>query len=130
MKRPTQTPSLLEWLVAGLGGLLVGFAVVFLLVQAFTSANQKPPDLVLRAGTSQQVQLGYHVPVRIRNLGDEAAVDVVIEGELMRGGAAAEASEFTLDYAPAHSEREGGLFFSRDPGDFALELRAKGYQEP
>ena len=125
-----QTPSRAEWLVAGLGGVLVGFAVVFLLVQAFTSVNQKPPDLTLQAGVPQQVQTGYYVPVRIQNLGDETAADIVIEGALLRGNAAAETSEFTLDYAPAHSEREGGLFFSRDPRGFGLELRAKGFQEP
>lgn len=134
MKRPPQTPSPIEWLVAGLGAALVGFAVVFLLVQVFTSRDQKPPDLVLQAGLPQEVQTGFYVPIRINNQGDETAADVVIEGTLAQNGtangAATETSEFTLDYAPAHSEREGGLFFSQNPQGSQLELRAKGYQEP
>ena len=39
-------------------------------------------------------------------------------------------SEAVLDYVPAGSDREGGLWFSRDPRAGQLTLRAKGYADP
>ena len=35
-----------------------------------------------------------------------------------------------MDYLPPGSEREGGLFFSRDPRRHEVRLRAKGYVDP
>src|SRR5829696_5551253 len=58
---------------------------------------------------------GDHSPPRIR-------VEVV--------SAEPEASEVTMAYLPAHSERRGGLFFQADPRAGSLTLHAQGYEEP
>jgi uncharacterized protein (TIGR02588 family) len=36
----------------------------------------------------------------------------------------------TLDYSPPGSEKQAGLFFTRDPRQFQLQVRALGYVEP
>jgi len=36
----------------------------------------------------------------------------------------------TLAYAPAHSIRRGGLFFTKNPQQFDLQIRVPGYEEP
>jgi len=75
-------------------------------------------------------EAGFTVRLRVVNLGDETASDVVIEGELKRGDEMVETSETTFPYVPGRSEREGGLFFSQDPRSLAMELRALGYTAP
>ena len=48
----------------------------------------------------------------------------------MEGEEEVEISETTIDYVPAGSQREAGLFFIRNPQEFDLQLRAKSYVEP
>ena len=55
---------------------------------------------------------------------------MLVEGELAGPDGPIETSEATMDYLPPGSEREGGLFFSRDPRRYEVRLRAKGYVDP
>ena len=48
----------------------------------------------------------------------------------MRGGTNVETSLVTVDYVAAGSERDAALFFSNDPRQGELTVRAKGYIEP
>jgi uncharacterized protein (TIGR02588 family) len=63
-------------------------------------------------------------------VGGQAAAEVLVEGELAGEAGPHETSEATIDYLPPDSEREGGLFFGRDPSRHELRLRAKGYVDP
>ncbi len=67
---------------------------------------------------------------RAVNNGGSTAEGLTIEGDLRNANAVVETSSTTLEYLPAHSTGEGGLFFSSDPRQHELRLRAKGYEEP
>ena len=73
---------------------------------------------------------GYLVQFRAFNQGGAAAAELMIEGEATGPDGSTEASEAVLDYVPARSSREGGLWFSGDPRAGQLTLRATGYAEP
>jgi uncharacterized protein (TIGR02588 family) len=64
------------------------------------------------------------------NEGGTTAAGLTVEGELRDGTESVETSDSTIDYVPSHSERQGGLFFTLDPGEYEVQLRAKGYEMP
>ena len=117
-----------EWLASGVGLLLA--VVIFGLIgwQAVDDAVQSPVINVEVKNVSS-VPGGYRVEFRARNIGGSAGAQVEIEGTLS-GNGADEVSRVVLDYVPAHSVREGGLFFTRDPGIGQLSMRARGYSTP
>ena len=121
---------MLEWIVGGLGALLVGGAIAFLVYHALTrdlNPARRP------RGRAARTRPGEPLP---------RAVSRVQPGRLGRGGAddrrgssigpdgSTETSEAVLDYVPARSGREGGLWFSGDPRAGQLTLRATGYADP
>ncbi len=128
-EQPGQTRnSVLEWVVAGLGFVLVAFAVGFMAFQAFTSQDL-PPNVELTLVSVQDVRGGYLALIEARNRGDEAAAELGVEGTIERNNQEVETSETTFDFVPSGSVREGGLFFTEDPRG-ALTLRSVGYREP
>ena len=124
-----ETTSALEWLVAGLGALLVIFTVGYMVHFALTRP-EGPPVVVLEVTGVARAGAGYLVSFKATNTGHSTGAGVVVTGELSRGGEAIEESEMTLDYLPQDSERQGGLFFTEDPAAYELVLRAQGYAEP
>jgi uncharacterized protein (TIGR02588 family) len=128
--RPSgQETPLLEWIVGGLGAALVGGAIAFLVYHAL-ARDQTPPDIRVQAERVLDLEHGYLVQFRAFNHGNSAAAEVGIEGELAGPDGDTEVSEVVLDYLPPHSDREGGLVFSRDPRAGQLSLRAKGHASP
>jgi uncharacterized protein (TIGR02588 family) len=118
-----------EWIVAGVGLVLVGGAISFLLYQTVRN-GQSPPDITVRVESVAPTRSGYIVKITVANHGDSTAEGLVIEGDLRRGAEKVEVSHTTINYAPARSEKPGGLFFTQDPRQFALHVRALGYEEP
>jgi uncharacterized protein (TIGR02588 family) len=125
---PREIPPL-EWLVAGLGALLVAGTIGYLTAQALWR-DTTPPDVRLVAEPARALEGGWLVRFRAFNQGGEPAAELLIEGELRGPDGSVETSEATLDYLAPGSQREGGLLFSRDPRRFELALRAKGYARP
>ena len=123
----TRTPWL-EWIASGIGLLLA--LVVFGLIgwQALDDASE-PPAITVEVENVTSVAGGYRVEFRARNTGGSAGAQVEIEGILSSGGAD-EISRVVFDYVPAHSVRQGGLFFTRDPRTGHLSLQARGYSAP
>lgn len=128
-RRSGQATPLLEWIVGGLGVLLVGGAIAFLVYHSLVR-DRTPPDIRLVAERVLDLRNGYVVQFRAFNEGRSAAADLTIEGELAGPDGKTEVSEAVLDYLPPRSGREGGLFFSQDPRAGQLSLRAKGYVKP
>jgi uncharacterized protein (TIGR02588 family) len=125
---PREIPAL-EWVVAGLGALLVLGTIGYLAAQALWR-DATPPDVRLVAEPARALEDGWLVRFRALNRGGEPAAELLIEGELRGPEGSVETSEATLDYLPPGSQREGGLLFSHDPRRFELALRAKGYARP
>jgi uncharacterized protein (TIGR02588 family) len=127
--RPHRATPLLEWIVGGLGTVLVGGAIAFLLYHAL-ARDGSPPDIRVAAEQVLDLQGGYLVRFRASNAGRSAAAQVTIEGELAGPDGTIEVSDVVLDYLPPRSDREGGLLFSEDPRNGELRLRATGYAKP
>lgn len=121
--------SPLEWAMAALGGVLVLAMIAFLALSALTGSGNLP-DIIVEVRSIEPVGGGYAVAFRASNRGDVTAAGVVIEGILDRNGEIAGRAGTTLDYVPEHSHQDGGLFFSVDPADGDLTLRALGYSDP
>lgn len=120
---------LAEWTVGALGLLLIAAVIAVLLHEALSGRGAPPTVSVSVLGTSPQ-QNGWLVEIGVRNEGATTAGGLTIEGSLRSGDRVIEASEASIDYLPPRSQREAGLFFTRDPRDFELEIRPMGYQEP
>jgi uncharacterized protein (TIGR02588 family) len=123
-----ETP-LLEWVIAGVGLVLVAGVLGLLLYNAIWK-EPSPPQITIRVITTVPVQNGYLVQFRAVNQGGSTAEGVIIGGELRHGVERVESSQTTIDYLPPNSERGGGLFFNHDPRQFEFQIRAFGYEEP
>lgn len=123
-----ETTTPLEWLIAAFGGLVVAAALIYLALFA-AMEPARTPQVELSVTEVAETPAGYLVTFKAANAGATAA-GLQVTGELRRGETVVETSEITLDYLPQHSERRGGLFFSADPADHQLSLRAHGYSEP
>jgi uncharacterized protein (TIGR02588 family) len=119
---------LAEWIVSGIGLLMVGTTVGYLVYASLTKEDS-PPDVAVEVLSVVPLRQGYLAKFLARNLGEQGANDVHIMG-IHGSGSTAEESEAVIDFLPGKSERRGGLFFSSEPSPKSLSLRASGYQEP
>ena len=126
--KPKARTPWLEWLASGVGLLLA--LIVFGLIgwQAMNDASE-PPAIAVEVGNVTSVPGGFRVEFRARNSGGSTGAQVEIEG-ILSGGGADETSRVVFDYVSGHSERQGGLFFTRDPRTSHLSLQARGYSAP
>jgi uncharacterized protein (TIGR02588 family) len=122
-------PPVSEWIVAAIGLLLVAGAIGFMVYKAI-SDKETPPTLSVSVESIAPINKGYLVKFRVKNTGDLTAASLTIEGELKNGAESVETSTAMLTYAPSHSEREGGLYFSKNPNEYQLEINPKGYEKP
>lgn len=123
-----QTPAL-EWILAVIGLILVVGVVGFLLYHAFTD-EQTPPDISVKIESVAKNKNGYLVQFVIKNEGGKTAADITVEGELKKGEENAETSDVTVDYVASKSEKKGGLMFTKNPSEYDIQLRAKGFNAP
>lgn len=114
---------MLEWIVAGVGLIVILIAFGLLAVRALEGPG-RPPDLSLAAHEVRPSPTGWVVEVEVRNAGDMTAAGVQIEGRL-----GADASTAELDYVPAHGHARASLRFDADPRR-DLELKVLGWREP
>jgi uncharacterized protein (TIGR02588 family) len=117
------------WGIGSLGFVLVIGSIVFMLYEAGRGDNS-PPDVIVRMESIEPTRTGFLVMFRAVNQGGSTAAGLTIQGELRSGTESIETSSTTIEYLPSHSERAGGLFFTLDPRQYELQLRATGYEEP
>jgi len=127
-ERQKETP-VWEWIIAAVGLIFVVAALGTTLYRAITEETT-PPILEISVKAIVPTSNGYLVEFRIKNTGNQTAAALTIEGELKRGAESVETSTASLAYAPANSQREGGLFFTKNPNEFELNIRALGYEKP
>lgn len=118
-----------EWVVGGIGFVFVVASIGFMLYQAFV-VDEVAPEIVFETEEIVRSGSSYLVNIQVTNHGELVVAGLVIEGVLMEGEEEVEISETTIDYVPAGSQRKAGLFFTRNPQEFDLQLRAKSYVEP
>jgi uncharacterized protein (TIGR02588 family) len=117
------------WGIGMLGLVLVLGSIGFALYEA-AAGDSSPPDVTVEVMEILPAQNGFLVEFRVINEGGTTAAGLTVEGELRDGAEIVEASDTTVEYVPSHSERQGGLFFTQDPRQYELQLRAKGYEAP
>lgn len=118
-----------SWLASAIGLILVVGSSGFLINQSL-NARHLPPEFTVKARPPIKVANGYLVRIQIKNVGDEVAAALLVEGELKNGEKTIESSSATIDYLPSQSHRNAGLFFSKDPSSFELKIQPKSYVEP
>ena len=114
----------------GLLGLVLVLGSIGLALYEAVVGDSSPPNVTVKVEGIIPAQNGFLVEFRVLNEGGTTAAGLTVEGELRNGTEILETSETTIEYVPSRSERTGGLFFTRDPGQYELELRAKGYEMP
>jgi uncharacterized protein (TIGR02588 family) len=117
------------WGIA-LAGLALGLGSIGFMLYEAAAGDSSPPDVTVRVGSILPTRNGFLVEFRAVNEGGSTAEGLTVEGELRSGAESVETSDTTIEYVPAHSAREGGLFFTSDPRRYELRLRAKGYEKP
>ena len=117
------------WGIAVLGLALVAASIGFMLYEA-TAGDTSHADITVHVDSTLPTRNGYLVKFRAINTGGSTVEGLTIEGTLRSGSETLETSDTVLEWVPAHSEREGGLFFTSDPRQHQLQLRAKGYENP
>ena len=119
----------LEWIIGGIGFVIIAGVLGFLLYTAI-SENHPAPDVKISVESIMQIRNGYLVRLTVTNEGGLTAEGVIVEGELRKGADVIERSETVIEFLPAHSKKRGGLFFSKDPKQYELTVRPLGYEEP
>jgi len=120
---------LVEWIIGAVGMVIVVTAVGVLLREAL-AGDKSPPDVKLTVHAIAPLRNGYLVKLRAENEGGEPAARVGITVELVEKSKVVEAAETQFEYLPAHSVRDAGVFFARDPREGELRLQVHGYEEP
>lgn len=118
-----------EWIIA-VAGLILVFGAVGLTFYRATTEDNTPPQLKIEVDSTEPNGSGYLVKFTVKNTGNQTAAAVAVEGELKTETETVETSGATLTYSPANSKRRGGLFFTKDPQQFQLQIRVTGYEEP
>lgn len=121
--------SFFEWVVAVIGLVLVLFSISFIAYEGITSKDA-PPDLLVKVTSVKSLSSGYLVEFLVKNEGERTAATVVIEGKLSDGDKEIETKTTTIDYIASKSEHTGGLFFTENPEQSNLEIKAVGYENP
>jgi uncharacterized protein (TIGR02588 family) len=121
--------SIWEWITAAIGTVLLLLLLAFLIHQSLYG-SKAPAEIRVTAGKVISQNDGYLVKFFARNIGDEPAAAVSIQGQLKTNANQADTSQTVIDYIPGQSERAGGLFFRSKPSLSNLEIRALGYQDP
>lgn len=124
-----QDTPLLEWIMALVGAVLIGATSGFLLYEALAQGDE-PPSVAIEVRDVQAQEGRFLVAFDANNTGDETGAGVIVEGQLVQGGETVETSSVTIPYVPGHSTRKGGLFFTQDPAQYELRIRALGYERP
>jgi uncharacterized protein (TIGR02588 family) len=119
----------LEWLASGVGLLLTVGVFASIGWEALTNGRGSPV-VTVEVKDVLAVEGGYRVEFRARNTAGSTATQVEIEGRLSGNEGSTETGRVVLDYIPGHSQREGGLFFTRDPRSTSFTIRALGFARP
>lgn len=124
-----EPPPFWEWVVAGLGLLLVAGSIAWL---TWAALSREPGQVVPVAEVVSVLPQDGHFLVRLRvvNRGRATAEKLRIRAILRREGEVVERGEVELQYLPAQSAREAALFLARDPRQFELELAPESFRVP
>ena len=126
--RSSATPRL-EWLLGTFGLALLVSGVFFLVYRALTHPDE-PGAVVATVTDVHDVGNTYVVRFNVRNYGSETLSHLHLTARLTDGNVQIESAPAFVDYLPAHSEQEGGVYLRNDPRGFTLQIDPAGYTKP
>lgn len=120
---------LLEWLLGGIGVLLVAACVGFLVHEGM-SGDGRPGEITARVTDIVSTDTTHIVMFELRNGGSQTLSNVHITGRVIDGEKELERAQATIDYLPGHSRQAGGFYFKNDPRAYKIQIWPEGYQRP
>jgi uncharacterized protein (TIGR02588 family) len=121
--------TLLEWIVSITGTLIFFFTLSFVLYNAVTNSHS-PADINIRVLSFQPNGNDFLLNIEVENKGDASVEGLEIAAILQDNESEIERGVTTFDYVPGRSKRKGGIFFKKNPGDYQIQLRPLGFEEP
>ena len=92
--------------------------------------DSSAPAIVTQVDSVVPQRHGFLVQISVLNSGGSVAAGLVVEAALKNESATLETSTITMGYVPSGSRRKAGLYFTKDPRRFDLQVRAKGFEQP
>jgi uncharacterized protein (TIGR02588 family) len=126
--RPPEGVDWLTRVVSVLSALLVVAVIGYLVRDAMRP--ERPASFVVRTGAVRHVAESYEIPVRVRNVGDAAAKDVMVHVSIASGERTVGESEITIDWLPGRSDHEATAVFREDPAGLRVSSEVTGYNTP
>jgi uncharacterized protein (TIGR02588 family) len=123
-----QTP-LLEWILGGIGVLLLTACVVFLVYEGM-HGEETPGELTATVKEIVSTDGTHIVTFELSNAGTQTLSNVHVTARLLDNDREVERAQTVIDYLPGHSLQEGGFYFSTDPRKHELVIAPEGYQKP
>jgi uncharacterized protein (TIGR02588 family) len=123
-----KTPFL-EWLLGGVGVVLLLSCITFLIYEGITSDEQPG---AITASVKEILSAGdaYVVTFELHNAGSQTLSNVHLTARLTDGEREIERVQTVIDYLPGRSQQEGGFYFKHDPKNLDVEITPEGYQKP
>ncbi len=113
-----------EWVVAGVGLILVCVSLGFLVYKAFL-VEDGPPEIAFKVEQIVPQDGGALVLATVFNKGGKTVTRLQILGR-----AGQEEHEVEIDFLPARSSRGFGIFFTEPPEPERVRFEPGGYQKP
>jgi uncharacterized protein (TIGR02588 family) len=116
--------------------LAISTAILLTIVGAITWLSFRGPErlpVIIVEPNMEQVRedaSGWYLPVLIRNEGDSAVEDAMVQAELDTGSGQPEIAEITIGFLDGGEEVAGTFVFREDPSRGELTTGATSYKEP
>jgi uncharacterized protein (TIGR02588 family) len=100
-----------------------------LLVTGFSGPSE-PPTFTVETHDVRPVDAVYHLPVTIKNVGDQTAVDVRVVARPSTTDTAAAAATQTIDFLVGGDEQTVTFVLAQDPRSTPVSVGVRAYAEP
>jgi uncharacterized protein (TIGR02588 family) len=117
-----------EWTTFTVATLVLLALVVLIVLEAARTDTPASP-VATRTGAVTRVGDRFHVPVRVRNEGDETAEAVQVVATLEIDGETSEADQ-TVDFLAGHDQQDLVFVFDDDPAGGRLQVAVSGFRVP
>jgi uncharacterized protein (TIGR02588 family) len=121
----------LEIVATAISALLIASLLGVLIWDAFQP--NAPPAFATHAGRVTSASGAYRVPMTVRNVGDDAAKEVVVHLELVASDSVLTESDITIDWLPGNTNKELVALFARPatgPTPTGVRAEVRGYVRP
>lgn len=115
---------MIEWMVAGLGLVLLCGSLGFLFYKAFY-VEKSEPVIVFEIEKMVPQGGGVLVVAKVENRGGKTVTALQILGKTVD-----QEHEVVIDYLPARSERGFGMFFQKNLSADEVKFEAGAFQQP